>query len=33
MDWVKWSYDYVMFKLFNSYIRKNLPSAGSHINK
>jgi hypothetical protein len=33
VDWVKWSYDYVMFKLFNSYIRQNLPSASSHINK
>jgi hypothetical protein len=27
VDWVEWSYYYVMFKLFNSYIRQNLPSA------
>jgi hypothetical protein len=33
VDWVNWGYDYVMFKLFNSYIRQNLPSAGTHINK
>jgi hypothetical protein len=33
VDWVKWGYDYVIFKLFNSYIRQNLPSASSHINK
>jgi hypothetical protein len=32
VDWVKWGYDYVMFKLFISYIRQNLPSAGSYIN-
>jgi hypothetical protein len=33
VDWVDWGYDYVMFKLFNSYIRQNLPPAGSHTNK
>jgi hypothetical protein len=33
VDWVEWGYDYVMFKLFNSYIRQNLPSASSHLNK
>jgi hypothetical protein len=33
VDWVDWGYDYVMFKLFNSYIRQNLPSAGSHTDK
>jgi hypothetical protein len=32
VDWVDWGYDYVMFKLFNSYIRQNLPPAGNHIN-
>jgi hypothetical protein len=30
VDWVEWDYDYVMLKLFNSYIRQNLPSASSH---
>jgi hypothetical protein len=33
VDWVEWGYDYVMFKLFNSYIRQNLPSASNRINK
>jgi hypothetical protein len=28
VDWVDWGYDYVMFKLFNSYIRQDLPPAG-----
>jgi hypothetical protein len=31
VDWVEWGYYYVMFKLFNSYIRQNLPSASIHI--
>jgi hypothetical protein len=33
VDWVDWGYDYVMFELFNSYIRQNLPPAGSYSNK
>jgi hypothetical protein len=33
VDWVDWGYDYVMFKLFNSYIRQNLPPAGSYTDK
>jgi hypothetical protein len=33
VDWVEWGYDYMMFKLFNLYIRQNLPPASSHINK
>jgi hypothetical protein len=33
VDWVEWGYDYVMFKLFNSYIRQNLSPASNRINK
>jgi hypothetical protein len=29
--WIEWGYYYVMFKLFNSYIRQNLPSASIYI--